>query len=247
MIQAAVMETGWLEAESAQDFFAPMVSRRCREKLRRVRPAGARACSLGAELLLRSVLARLGIPTVGELEEQPGGKPFFPEAPCLCFNVSHSGAWAACVVSSRAAGVDIQEIRPLKADVAGRYFSRWEQEYIQKAENPEKAFIEIWALRESYMKKTGEGLALPLESFSVGQGRGPLLPQHTWPDEGDRTAWGEAFQVIRNGQPQPERFWLREPVTGYMMAICGQEEMAPRLWQTEEKEVKELFGWNGPN
>lgn len=247
MIQAAVMETGWLEAESAQDFFAPMVSRRCREKLRRVRPAGARACSLGAELLLRSVLARLGIPTVGELEEQPGGKPFFPEAPCLCFNVSHSGAWAACVVSSRAAGVDIQEIRPLKADVAGRYFSRWEQEYIQKAENPEKAFIEIWALRESYMKKTGEGLALPLEAFSVEQSHGSTVLRSARTDDGGGILVDDAFQVIRNGQPQPERFWLREPVTGYMMAICGQEEMAPRLWQTEEKEVKELFGWNGPN
>ncbi len=247
MIQAVIMETGWLEPEAVQAFYAPMVSRRCREKLRRVRPANARASSLGAELLLRSVLARLGIPPAGELEEQPGGKPFFSETPDLCFNVSHSGAWAACVVSSRAAGVDIQEIRPLKADVAGRYFSRWEQEYIQKAEKPEKAFIEIWALRESYMKKTGEGLALPLEAFSVEQGHGSTVFRRTWPDNGCGSLLDDTFRVIRNGQMQPERFWLREPVPGYMLAICGQEELAPGLWQTEEKEVKELFGWNGPN
>lgn len=234
MIQTAVMEVRWLEPAEVQAFFVPRISERCRRKLERIRPAASRAKSLGAELLLQIMLGRLGISPGRELAEEPGGKPYFPEHPEVGFNVSHSGAYVACVVSQGASGVDIQEIRPGKADVAGRYFSPWEQEYIRQAKNPEKAFIEIWALRESYLKKTGEGMRLSLRAFFLEQREVPA-------------PYGGLFQVRRGGQAQPERFWLGEVVPGYVLAVCGEEKLAPEVWQVGPQEVKGFFGWIGPN
>lgn len=248
MMQAAVMEVGWLEPEDIQVFFMPFLSRRCRQKQERIRPVAGRTRSLGAELLLQVMLGRLGILGGRELAEEPGGKPYFPEHPEVQFNVSHSGSYVACVVSCRESGVDIQEIRPEKANVAGRYFSRWEQEYIRQSENPEKAFIEIWALRESYLKKTGEGLALSLRDFSLEPADVPAQSGLVQEENGKtQVLFRRGFQARRSGQIQPERFWLWEGAPGYMMAVCGQEDLAPEIWRVGQQEVKEFFGWIGPD
>ena len=237
MLQAAVMDAGWLEPPEVQEFFRARVSRRCREKLERIRPADARARSLAAELLLRGMLRRLELPFPGELAEEPGGKPYFPQNPALRFNLSHSGDLAAGVVSGREAGVDVQQIRPLKAPVAERYFSREEREWIRAGKDPDKRVIQIWALRESYMKKTGEGLGLPLEDFSM------LPPGGGEPSPSAGAVSG--FRVARQGREQPERFWLYEPVPGYALAVCGQEEESAPVWQIGRQEIEEFFGWNG--
>ena len=40
-------------------------------------------------------------------------------------------------------------------------------EYIRSAEDKNKAFSTLWTLKESYMKMTGRGMDLPLDSFEV--------------------------------------------------------------------------------
>ena len=115
--------------------------------------------------------------------------------------------------------------------------SQEEREWIRAGKDPDKRVIQIWALRESYMKKTGEGLGLSLEAFS-------MLPPGGW--EPSLSAGAAAgFRVTRQGRKQPERLWLLEPVPGYALAVCGQEELAWPVPQVTEGEAKEFFGWNG--
>lgn len=224
MIQTAVMDVRWLEAEEQLETYSGFVSKRCQDKLQRLRPVSSRARSLGAELLLWTILRRQQRTVKREISESTGGKPYFLSAPELKFNLSHSGHFAAGAVAAAAVGVDIQEIRPQKADVAGRYFTEAERAYIAEAENSEQAFMEIWSLRESYLKETGEGLALSLHEFSI-------LP-------------GEHFRVCRNGILQEERLKLWHPAPGYVLAVCGREEISPPVWWVTEKEVRDLI-WNG--
>lgn len=52
-------------------------------------------------------------------------------------------------------------------EVAEHYFYHSELAYIKAAKNKDKAFFTLWTLKESYMKMTGRGMSLPLDSFEV--------------------------------------------------------------------------------
>ena len=62
--------------------------------------------------LLAQVLAReLGIESLPEVAKGGEGKPFFPEQPDICFNLSHSHGAVACAVHNEEIGVDIERLR----------------------------------------------------------------------------------------------------------------------------------------
>ena len=52
-------------------------------------------------------------------------------------------------------------------EVADRFFHLKEAVYIKSAEDKNKAFFTLWTLKESYMKMTGRGMDIPLDSFEV--------------------------------------------------------------------------------
>lgn len=100
----------------------------------------------------------------GEFERTENGKPYAEGA--AFFNISHSGSFAVAAVSDCEVGVDIERIREVNLKIAEK-FSSDEREYILSAENPQKAFFEIWTAKEAYLKKCGTGITVPLNSFSV--------------------------------------------------------------------------------
>ncbi|MBQ7915765.1 MAG: 4'-phosphopantetheinyl transferase superfamily protein [Firmicutes bacterium] len=122
-----------------------------REKALALRAMEARKCSLGAWLLLQKAV---GMP-VPAVEYTPDGKPFFPGAGAVEFNLTHGGVYAACVVADMPVGIDIQRIGAIRPGVLARFYSEEERALVGQSEYE---FTRLWAMKESYVKACGEGL-----------------------------------------------------------------------------------------
>lgn len=85
-----------------------------------------------------------------QIKKTPSGKPYFADCGTK-FNLSHSGDYAAAVISDRETGVDIERIKPVSARVIARYLK-----HIITGTSDEDV-IEAWCRRESYGKFTSEG------------------------------------------------------------------------------------------
>ena len=135
----------------------------------RIREPRKRAQCLAAGLLLqhaaREHLGDKAPAGIYETALEEGGKPYFKNLPELHFFSSHSGQMVLCALSEVRIGADIHEWRELKSDIAGRFFDPAETEYLRHLtpSESEKAFFDIWCLKESYMKFTGKGMAQPME------------------------------------------------------------------------------------
>lgn len=93
------------------------------------------------------------------LEKAVHGKPYFKDFSEIQFSISHSGEYAACALSSVPCGLDIQEMRPLRTKrLLERTMTEAEQRKIEGAQNREWEFCKHWAMKESFLKLTGEGI-----------------------------------------------------------------------------------------
>src|SRR5207248_192233 len=99
----------------------------------------------------------------------------------LKFNLSHSAGFALIVIATASnVGVDLEYIREQSdyADIARHFFSADEVDYLITLPSHfyTETFFSCWTKKEAYLKACGEGLAIPLNSFSV-----PLTtdPAHT--------------------------------------------------------------------
>ena len=131
---------------------------------------------IGARGVLRDLLGRY-------LQTQPRqirfvynafGKPdVSPEfGNRLTFNLSHSaGLVLIAIASASNVGVDVEYIRTRSdyADVARHFFSAAEVDYLTALPSHlyAEAFFSFWTRKEAYIKACGQGLAIPLNSFSV--------------------------------------------------------------------------------
>ena len=152
-------------------------SKERREKTERLGQIADKRRSLAAELLLRKALEKAGL-CLPKLRYGYGehGKPFLPEAPGFCFSISHSGDKVMAVSADSEVGCDIEMIGQGREKIAERFFSDEEKKYLGALPEEERngAFYRLWTAKESFLKATGKGFALPLNSFSVrleGDGR----------------------------------------------------------------------------
>ena len=90
-----------------------------------------------------------------------------PTADNLFFNITHSGAYVVGVQSDCEVGCDIEKIDAVPLEIAEHYFRPTECEYIKSAKDKNRAFFTLWTLKECYMKMTGRGLSIPLDSFEI--------------------------------------------------------------------------------
>lgn len=130
----------------------------------------SRQQSFTASLLLDEAI-RLCCPSVPRplgIAANENGKPYLTAAPDVHFSLSHSAAWAVCAVSDHPVGVDIQQCRSFKPNIADRFFHPDEVRYLSSLSPAERenAFYTLWALKESYVKADGRGLRL-LRQFCV--------------------------------------------------------------------------------
>lgn len=96
------------------------------------------------------------------------GKPYFPTFPSVFFNISHTGAYAACAVAKVACGLDIQEIRAIKNErLLQRTLSEEELALVTASQGRNREFCRLWAQKESFLKLSGEGITRDLKHIPV--------------------------------------------------------------------------------
>lgn len=95
------------------------------------------------------------------------GKPYLSGHSHIQFNISHSGDWIVGAFSNQPVGIDIEKVIPIDLKIATTFFSYKEQSFLQSDGSDYQSFYEIWAAKESYLKATGMGLSIPLDSFYV--------------------------------------------------------------------------------
>jgi 4'-phosphopantetheinyl transferase len=138
--------------------------------------------------ILRELLGRYVGCTGREIQFKysPHGKPSlrskFLDLP-ICFNVSHSHGLALFAFSlGRDLGVDVELVRSDfgGSDIAERYFAPQEVQELLALPTALQAegFFLCWTRKEAYLKARGEGLHIPLESFSVSLT--PGLPERLY-------------------------------------------------------------------
>ncbi len=165
---------------------------------------------VAARGLLRELLGRYIHQSPADLEFSYAkyGKPSLAgenASSGLCFNVSHSaGMVVYAFAKARNLGIDVERVRPEFGgeDIAKRYFSSHEMTNLRTLPPEARAegFFHCWTRKEAYLKATGMGLQIPLDSFAVS-----VLP-------------GEPAQFLSGVEP---RWHLNSfhPADGYVAAV----------------------------
>lgn len=127
--------------------------------------------SLLGEVLIRAVTMKITGCSNDNiiLQTNPYGKPILHEIDHVHFNLSHSGSWVVAIFSDCEVGIDVEQLKSYDPRIAEHFFSR--QEYLDLLSNPiqdqESYFIDLWTLKESYIKARGMGLSIPLNTFTI--------------------------------------------------------------------------------
>jgi 4'-phosphopantetheinyl transferase len=168
---------------------------------------------IAARGILRDVLGRYlqCAPQTIDFVYGARGKPAISNAGSrhpLRFNLSHSHGLAVIgIARERELGIDVEMIRPNFAseEIAKRYFSAKEIDELSglPVELQTEGFFLCWTRKEAYIKATGEGLHIPLDSFDVSLTPG-LRPEL---NSSDRSRWSLRSLV---------------PGFGYVAAVVGE-------------------------
>ena len=137
------------------------------ERICRIRPMEDKKRSLLAGKMLNQMCREYNIeePQYGTVAS---GKPILLNASELAFNVSHSGEYVLLAYKKdvKSIGADIQQIRNVSDGLKKRLlhtdeWRRMEEKLSEgtQSEDSEVVLNRIWAIKESFVKMTGEGLS----------------------------------------------------------------------------------------
>lgn len=123
--------------------------------------------SLFGKIILRKGLKDFGFDdTLMDLKYNMYGRPHLTSS--IDFNISHSGDYVVCVLSSfGSVGIDLEIIRPIAISDFKDCFSSSEWRKINQSKKPLVDFYFYWTAKEALVKANGKGLYTPLDEFSV--------------------------------------------------------------------------------
>ncbi len=96
--------------------------------------------------LLYAAASFLGF-SVGRIEKDENGKPFFPDTPNIHFSIAHADGMTAVAIGDSPCGIDIEGNRKVS--------QRIREKYLDNASTDEA--LVRWTERESYGKYEGSG------------------------------------------------------------------------------------------
>ena len=156
--------------------------------------------SAGAGLLLARILPRFSA-RAEEVFADERGKLLHPR---LFLSLSHGGGMAVLAVGDRPVGCDVEKFSRVREGVLRRFLKE-ERAFVEEAAGEqarEEAFYRIWTGKESYLKRTGEGLSAWKEVRVLPEGL-----------------------ILRAGKEQPCRIVWKE-AGEHLLALCHEEEAA---------------------
>lgn len=144
---------------------------------------------------------------VPEILRETRGKPYFAGDTGVHFSVSHSADFVAVAFASFPVGIDLQQHKcrgyETRSDailrlgkLARRYFHPKEQEFVEN--RPWEGFFQVWAAKESCLKRTGRGIDKEFSKLCI-------LPQGE--------SWEDANGFFRQ----------KEIPQGYTLTLCAQD------------------------
>lgn len=154
-----------------------------------------------AHSILRDILSRYVDCTAKDLcfDRNPYGKPFLIQrgsAAPPAFNMSHSGSVVLVAVSLECQiGVDVEQLRSFNNldDIARSHFTTRECAFIMGHAPQSRchAFLKCWTRKEAYIKATGKGMSMPLDTFdsSVALERAGWISVQTSPPATPSNVW----------------------------------------------------------
>lgn len=160
--------------EQFESWYA-MADQARREKCDTCRLWEDRLRSIAGDHLARTgIAAHCGVePGDIRFARSAAGKPFV-QGMDVHFNISHSGHYVVCAVSDRPVGIDVEQLRPLKAKLTKKVCTPEELAYLMEADGWGETltgeamvrFFRIWTTKEAYFKWTGTGIT-DLRSFDT--------------------------------------------------------------------------------
>ncbi|MGG0120496.1 4'-phosphopantetheinyl transferase family protein [Bacillus paranthracis] len=170
--------------------------------------------TLTGEILIRTIIIqKLKISNKYiKFNKNQYGKPYLKDYPNFNFNISHSGDYVLCAVDNKPIGIDVEEVKDIEyEDIAKSFFTEKEFDYIfNKDLNFQlNKFYELWTLKESYIKCCGQGLLMPLNSFTI---------------EVDQC---ENIRVSSNNEYRKHIFKRFDIGLGYKIAVCSLNKDIP--------------------
>lgn len=136
------------------------------QRLRRFRRWQDAHSYLLGRLLLKEAMSQLGYNySLNSLQRTEYGKPYFENSD-FGFNISHSGEYIVCVISTdetQNLGIDVEEIKPIVIDDFADVFSSKEEREI----NNYDTFYTFWTRKEAIVKADGRGLQIPLKTIDT--------------------------------------------------------------------------------
>lgn len=120
---------------------------------------GRRLCVLAYRLLKQALREEYGITGNPVFEYNEHGKPSIVGHPGIFFNLSHCREAAACVVSSEPVGIDVESIRDIKDSLVSYTMNAEEEQQIAASDDPARAFVRLWTMKEATMKLIGTGIS----------------------------------------------------------------------------------------
>jgi len=191
------------------------------EKARRFHFTRDRTRHILTRVLVRSVLSRYVqmAPEDWRFSPDKFGRPVIqntlPQGPHTTFNISHTdNLIALAVASKRSLGIDVEICqRRVDLDIVDHFFSQSEVASLRElpAANRQRRFLELWTLKESYIKARGMGLSLPLNQF------GFVLSKST----GIQFQCDDAFDALR----KQWLFWQMAAGPDHLLALCTSKSM----------------------
>ena len=93
-----------------------------------------------------------------EILTGPKGKPCFAHGPWH-FSITHTPRHAFCVLARQPVGIDAEELdRPIDLRLADKILSDGELAQFAAANDPRRALLTFWVLKEAASKRSGEGI-----------------------------------------------------------------------------------------